>query len=321
MRSASSTQPRRRLAAVATWTAVLCVAVGVPVAQTEDHVSSVVDKLSRGERVFGVSTYDLSLENARALARADIDYVYVDMEHGAMDFAALQTFLLGMTDKAAVHQSGSLRQRVTPLARFAPYGREQTQWAVKQALDLGLMGIIFPAIDTADQALNAVRAMRYPQRRGSPYIEPQGQRGSGPAAAAWFWGLSTSEYVRHADLWPLNPAGDLVAIMMIETAEGLRNVNAIAAVPGVAGFYIGPSDLSNSLGVARDAPEVEEAIETIVNACQTHDIACGITASAADMGRRTEQGFRMLGAGRAGGGLPASAEAALRAGRATREVR
>ena len=98
MRSASSTQPRRRLAAVATWTAVLCVAVGVPVAQTEDHVSSVVDKLSRGERVFGVSTYDLSLENARALARADIDYVYVDMEHGAMDFAALQTFLLGLTD-------------------------------------------------------------------------------------------------------------------------------------------------------------------------------------------------------------------------------
>ena len=295
-----------------------CIAVGVLVAQTEEHVSALAHKLSRGERVFGVSTYDLSLENARALARADIDYVYVDMEHGAMDFAALQIFLLGMTDKAAVHENGSLRQRVTPLARLAPYGREQTQWAVKQALDLGLMGIIFPAIDTAEQALNAVRAMRYPQRRGAPYVEPRGQRGSGPAAAAWFWGLSTSEYVRHADLWPLNPAGDLVAIMMIESAEGLRNVTEIAAVPGVAGFYVGPSDLSNSLGVARNAPEVEEAIETIVSACQAHSIVCGITASAADMRRRTEQGFRMLGAGRAGGGLPASVEAALQAGRPTR---
>ena len=104
-------------------------------------------------------------------------------------------------------------------------------------------------------------------------------------------------------------------------AHALNETVPIAAVPGVAGFYIGPSDLSNSLGVARNAPEVEEAIETIVNACQVHDIACGITASAADMQRRTEQGFRMLGAGRAGGGLPASAEAALRAGRATREVR
>jgi len=104
----------------------VCVAVSAPLAQQgADHVSSLVDTLSRGERVFGVSTYDLSLENARALARVDIDYVYVDMEHGAMDFAALQIFLIGMTDKAAVHESGSLRQRVTPLARLAPYGREQ----------------------------------------------------------------------------------------------------------------------------------------------------------------------------------------------------
>ena len=300
-------------------TAAVCIAVSAPLAQqSADHVNSLVDTLSRGERVFGVSTYDLSLENARALARADIDYVYVDMEHGAMDFAALQIFLLGMTDKAAVHESGSLRQRVTPLARLAPYGREQAQWAVKQALDLGLMGLIFPAIETPQQALNAVRAMRYPQRRESPYLEPRGLRGSGPAAAAWFWGLSTSEYVRRADLWPLNPAGDLVAIMMIESFEGLRNVDAIAAVPGVAGFYIGPSDLSNSLGVARGAPDVEEAIETIVTACLAHGIACGITASAADMARRTAQGFRILGAGRAGGGLPASADAALRAGRAAR---
>jgi 4-hydroxy-2-oxoheptanedioate aldolase len=315
MRVVPSTSHRQWVVAVA-WTAAVCVGVGVLFAQTDEHISALVDKLSRGEGVFGVSTYDLSLENARALARADIDYVYVDMEHGAMDFAALQTFLLGMTDKRAVHDSGRLRQRVTPLARLAPYGREQTQWAVKQALDVGLMGIIFPAIDTAAQALNAVRAMRYPQRRGAPYVEPRGQRGSGPAAAAWFWGLSTSDYVRQADLWPLNPAGDLVAIMMIETAEGLGNVNAIAAVPGVAGFYIGPSDLSNSLGVPRDAPEVEAAIETIAAACGAHDIVCGITASAADMRRRTEQGFRMLGAGRAGGGLPASVDAALDAGRA-----
>ena len=304
-----------RLAASATWVAALCLTVGVPSAQQTGHLNSVVEKLSRGERVFGVSTYDLSLENARALARADIDYVYVDMEHGPMDFLALQTFLLGMIDKAALHESGSLRQRVTPLARLAPYGREQTQWTVKQALDLGLMGIIFPSIDTADQALNAIRSMRYPQRRDSPYMEPRGLRGFGPAAAAWFWGLSPSEYVRHADLWPLNPTGNLVAFMLIESAEGVRNVDEIAAVPGVTGFFAGPGDLSRSLGVARDAPEVEEAIERIVTACQTHDIACAITASAAQMSRRIAQGFRILGAGRAGGGLPASVDAALRAGR------
>ena len=290
---------------------------GAPSAQNPDgHLSALVDRLSRNERVFGVSTYDLSLENARSLARADIDYVYVDMEHGPMDFTVLQSFLLGMTDKQAIAESGTLRQRVTPLARIAPYGREPSGWAVKQALDIGLMGLIFPSIETPDQALQAVQAMRYPQRRESRYPEPPGLRGSGPAVAAWFWGLSGTDYARRADLWPLNPSGDLVALMMIESAAGVRNADAIAAVPGVTGFYVGPSDLSNSLGVPRDAPEVEEAIQTIVEACLAHDVACGITAGAADMPRRIDQGFRILGAGRAGGGLTAGNDAAVRAGRA-----
>ena len=139
----------------------------VPVAQeTPPHLSSVVGKLSNGDRVFGVSTYDLSLENARSLARSDIDYVYVDMEHGPMDFAALQAFLLGMIDASAIADAGRVRHRVTPLARLPPYGRESSHWAVKQALDIGLMGVIFPSIETAEQARNAVRAMRYPPRRG-----------------------------------------------------------------------------------------------------------------------------------------------------------
>ena len=298
---------------------IALVLVSTPAAQEPaDHLSSVVDRLARGERVFGVSTYDLSLENARSLARADIDYVYVDMEHGPMDFTALHTFLLGMIDKQAIAESGSLRQPVTPLVRIAPYGRETSAWAVKQALDIGLMGIIFPSIETPEQALAAVRAMRYPQRRDSAHPEPPGLRGSGPGIATWFWGLSGADYTRRADLWPLNPGGDLVALMMIESAAGVKNAAAIAAVPGVTGFYVGPSDLSNSLGLPRDAPEVEEAIQAIVDACVANDIACGITASAADMPRRIAQGFRILGAGRAGGGLSAGNDAAVRAGRAVR---
>lgn len=284
--------------------------------EMDGHISSLVEKLSRNERVFGVSTYDLSLENARTLAREDIDYLYVDMEHGPMDFAALQTFLLGMTDRKAILDNGHLRQRVTPLARIAPYGRETPEWAVKQALDVGLMGLIFPSIETPEQALRAVRAMRYPQRQGGPYMEPQGLRGSGPAIATWLWGMTGADYVRHADLWPLNPNGDLVAFMMIESRTGVRNADAIAQVPGVAGFYIGPSDLSNSLGVDRNNAEVEEAIQTVVDVCRVRDIACGITASAADMSRRIAQGFTVLGAGRAGGGLSAGNQAAVQAGRA-----
>lgn len=125
-----------------------------------------------------------------------------------------------------------------------------------------------------------------------------------------------AEYVQHADLWPLNPAGDLIAIMMIETAEGVRNVNEIATAPGVGGFYIGPSDLSNSLGVAPGSPETEAAIQTILKACLAHKIPCGITAGAADMPRRVKEGFRILGGGGVAGGLSAPIDAARRAGRA-----
>ncbi|MEE2965362.1 MAG: aldolase/citrate lyase family protein [Acidobacteriota bacterium] len=285
----------------------------------EEHLSPLIAKLAAGDLAFGVSTYDLSLENARSLGRSDLDYVYVDMEHGPMDFVALQTFLLGLTDRAAVAEQGSVAQTVTPLVRLAPYGRESPHWAAKQALDIGVMGLIFPAIETADQARRAVQSMRYPQRRDARYPEPRGLRGSGPTAAAWFWGLSTADYVRHADTWPLNPAGDLVALMMIESTEAVRNVEAIAAVPGVAGFYLGPSDLSNSLGVARDDPGVEAAIQTVVDACVRHGIACGITASEVDMPRRIAQGFTILGGGRAGGGLPTAVDAALSAGRAARD--
>ena len=121
-------------------------------ASDDEHLNPVVHRLAAGERVFGVSTYDLSLEHARSLARSDIDYVYVDMEHGPMDFGALRTFLLGMTDKRAIAESGSLRPRVAALVRIAPYGRESPAWAVKQALDIGLMGLIFPAIETPEQA-------------------------------------------------------------------------------------------------------------------------------------------------------------------------
>ena len=297
---------------------VTFVSGSVVAAQDEGHLNGFVNKLSRDERVYGVSTYDLSLENARSLARADIDYVYVDMEHGPMDFTALQSFLLGMIDKRAIAETGSLAAKVTPLARIAPYGRESAAWAVKQALDIGLMGIIFPSIEPPEQARAAVQAMRYPQRRNSPYPQPTGLRGSGAAIGSWLWGLSGADYTRRADTWPLNPDGDLVALMMIESAQGVRNAEAIAAVPGVAGFYVGPSDLSNSLGVERSDPEVEVAIETIVSVCVTQGIACGITANATDMPRRIEQGFTILGAGRAGGGLTAGNAEAVRVGRSTR---
>jgi 4-hydroxy-2-oxoheptanedioate aldolase len=265
-------------------------------AQEVRHLNPVIEKLAVGKPFIGFQTGDLSMQNARTLARADIDYVYVEMEHGPMDFAGLHQFTLGMIDKAAILKKGNLQPNVAIFARFPPYGREEAQWFVKQALDIGLMGVIFNGIDNAEQALLAVRNMRYPQRRNAKYPDPPGLRGYAPGLAVWSWGVSAAEYERRADLWPLNPDGDLLAVMMIETTEGLRNADAIAAVPGVGAIFVGAGgDLHQYLGVEANAPEVEDAFQTILKACLARNVACGITAlSGPDIARRLAQGWKMI---------------------------
>ena len=229
----------------------------------------------RGQAFIGVSTEDLSFANANELTRAPIDYVYVDMEHTPFSFDNLYHFTLGTIDKAATAKRGNPQADLAVFARFPPYGREQVQWVSKQALDIGLMGIIFNSIDNAEQAALAVQSMRYPQLKGAKIPEPNGKRGWSPALATWLWGVSPNEYREAADLWPLNPDGNILAIMMIETADGLKNADAIAAVPGVGAIFIGPADLANSMGVPGNAPEVEQALQTILTACKAHNVAYG----------------------------------------------
>jgi len=265
-------------------------------AQEVKHLNPVIEKLAAGKPFIGFQTGDLSFQNARTMARADADYVYVDMEHTPMDFPALNQFAIGMIDKATALKKGNAQPNVALFARFAPYGREHAQWIAKQALDVGLMGVIFNGVDTPEQALLAVQNMRYPQKRTSKYQNPPGLRGYSPTLAAWVWGISNAEYERRADVWPLNPDGDLLAIMMIETTEGVKNADAIAAVPGVGAIFIGAgSDLRQSLGVEESSPEVEQARQTILRACLAHNVACGITAlTAQDIARRLGEGWKMI---------------------------
>ena len=282
---------------VSSWVLAVIVSTGIVSAQSEPrHLNPVIEKLAAGKPFFGVQTGDLSLENARSLARADFDYVYLEMEHGPMDFEGLHHFTVGMLDKATILKKGNAQPNVAIFARFAPYGREQAQWFVKQALDIGLMGVIFNGIDNREQALLAVRNMRYPQQRSSKYPEPPGLRGYAPGGAVWWWGISEAEYVRRADLWPLNPDGDLLAIMMIETSEGLKNADAIASVPGVGAIFVGAgADLSQYLGVARNSAELEQGFQTILKACLAHNVACGITAlNGSDIVKRLTEGWKMI---------------------------
>jgi 4-hydroxy-2-oxoheptanedioate aldolase len=273
-------------------------AAGLPaqIAEQRLHLNPVVAKLAEGRTVYGLQAgADMSIGLARTAARAPVDYIYVDMEHNPLDLPALYQFHLAMIDRAMVVKKGNLQPNVALMARFPPEA-DESGWVVKQALDMGLHGVFFNGVDTPEQARAAVSYMRYPPRRDAKYPMPKGVRGAGPANATWIWGVTTAEYERHADVWPLNPEGDLLATMMIESADGLANVDRIAAVPGVGSLFIGnANDLSHGLGVPQDHPDVEAARQKILAACKAHKIACNITANNADeIVRRVNEGWQMI---------------------------
>ena len=114
---------------------------------------------------------------------------------------------------------------------------------------------------------------------------------------------------------PRDPQGELLAMMFIESAEGVENIDEIVTVPGLGGIFIGPSDLSTSMGYTNAAaPEVEAAIQRVLQACLDNDVPCAITTGAGSVEQRINEGFRFVTVG-ADGGLSTGASTALQRGR------
>jgi 4-hydroxy-2-oxoheptanedioate aldolase len=275
--------------------AVFTTAVAARAQEKAIHLNPVIAKLVEGRPVYGLQAADFSLGNARESSRAPVDFVYADMEHNPMDFSALYTFLVGMSDRGMVLKKGNLQPNVALFARF-PQEAEGSAWVVQQALDMGLMGFIFNGVSSKHQAEIAVKSMRYPQSRESRYPEPPGTRGSGAANATWVWGIGAAEYERHADVWPLNPDGDLLAIIMVETEEGVKNVDDIASVPGVGAIFVGAgSDMRMTMGVPAGSPAVEANFQIVLKACKAHKVPCAITANTPnDVARRVREGWSII---------------------------
>ncbi|MCG8415110.1 MAG: aldolase/citrate lyase family protein [Pseudomonadales bacterium] len=278
------------------------------------RLNKLIELLENGQPAFGVLSFDYSLNNARSMATSGLDFLFIDMEHAPFDIERLRTFLLGMTNKRSIQQKGNLQPDVVPLVRIpAAAGSEELVAQVKQVLDVGVYGVFFPSIENREQTELAIRATRYPQLNGADDYEPAGLRGRNPSNAAWYWGIS--DYHARADVWPLDPQGELLAMMFIESPEGVANIEEIVTVPGLGGIFIGPSDLSTSMGYSSPAaPEVEAAIQTVLAACLEHDVPCAITTNSRSVEERIQQGFRFVTVG-TDGGLSAGARSALQLGR------
>ena len=281
-------------------------------AQDGVRLNRAIELLESGQPAFGVLSADYSLANARTLAQSNLDFIIIDMEHFPFDVERLQVFLLGMTNKRLIQRKGNLQPNVMPFVRVPATGEEEVLFQAKQVLDVGVFGVMYPSVSTRAQAENAVGATRYPQERGATDFEPVGLRGRNPANATWFWGVR--DYMQRADVWPLDPRGDLLAIIQIETVEGVENIDEIVSVPGVGVIFIGPSDLTASMGYP-PAAEVEVAIQRVLGACLAQGVPCAITTGAGSVEQRIAEGFRFVTVG-FDGGISTGVTNALQLGRA-----
>jgi len=281
-------------------------------AQDGVRLNRTIELLESDRPAFGVLSFDYSLVSARTLASSDLDFIIIDMEHAPYDVERLQTFLLGMTDKRQIEEKGNLQPNVVPFVRVPATGPEEVLFQAKQVLDVGVFGVMYPSIGTREEAEHAVAATRYPQARGAADFEPAGLRGRNPTNAMWFWGVR--DYQQRADVWPLDPQGELLAIIQIETPEGVDNIDEIVSVPGVGVIFIGPSDLTASMGFP-PGDEVEQAIQTVLRACLASGVPCAITTGAGTVEQRISEGFRFVTVG-TDGGISAGVSTAIERGHA-----
>jgi len=261
------------------------------------RLNGVIAALEQGKPAF-VSFCAAEIGVAQAMNTASYDGVVFEMEHRPYDIRALRDCLQYMLDRQQILQRGTLAPAVTPFVRIPPNGGEASQWVAKQVLDQGVYGIVWPHVSTVDEARNAVTACRYPRPRSAQYFEPAGQRGDAPAAAARYWGLSQQEYYARADVWPLNPQGEILVAIMCEEVRAIKNLpKMLEEVAGIGVVIIGEGDLSQDLGFPRqyDHPTVAAAMDEILAICKQYNVPCGHPhVDTKNVEALLEKGFRYL---------------------------
>ena len=202
--------------------------------------------------------------SAEIMAHSGFDWVCIDMQHGLIDYSEMVHMLQGISSTDTV-----------PLVRVP----RNEPGIIGKCLDAGAWGIIVPMVNSKEEARAAVEACRY---------APVGIRSYGPLRANLYAG---SDYFARAN-------DEVMCIVMVETRVAVERVDEIVSVPGVDAVYMGPADLSVTLGLA-PAPDQADtiftnALERVVDACRRHDVIPGIAGNALTAVKRLEQGFQLV---------------------------
>lgn len=212
----------------------------------------VVNLIADGQVVFGIFSGPTTREQGALMGQnRELDFVFYSLESGPFDIMSTKVYMEGVAEGSGSEPAHPLVLRIPPIRN----GVEAAQANAAEALAAGVAAIVFPHVESADEAAVAVAAMG-------------------------------------DDHWPGNPSGSLFSILIIEDRSGVERADEIVATEGVSVVFPGPGDLRRAYEGDMDA--VEAAIQTVLASCQRHGVPCGITAGVDDIAERIEQGFRMF---------------------------
>ena len=237
---------------------------------------------------------------AQMMAYGMSDYVFDGSMEGGVD-ENLPTFVQFRDALQAAGATARTHPLVVKMAKIEDAGQATSQIAGQLAT--GVSGVMFVEVESAEEVETALAAMRWESEGGT---RPDDSVGSAPA----YWGVDEAEYRRRADLWPLDPEGELISWVIVESHEGLANVRDIAAVPGIGVLWPGAGTLRRVFSTVNESGERvldeeawENAIQQVLSACKEFDVPCGYPANASDIEMRMEQGFSVFVMGWGEGGF------------------
>ena len=246
------------------------------------RINRAIEILERRQPIFYTGVTELGFESGRRHASTWADYLCIDLEHLPFDMSGLSAFMDGLI---AAGPTASGHRMPAVIVTLPTDGTDEAMvrtnsWMIKQTLATGVHGLMLCHVRSPDAVRAFVESARYAfHNLDADGRLGLGRRGSGgQERAAEVWGLSVSDYLDRADVWPQNPRGELMLGLKLEDRESLDVADACLSVPGIALAEWGPGDMGMSFGQkeAHDPPYPEEMLEarTIVKAaCAKADVA------------------------------------------------
>ena len=231
-----------------------------------------------------------------AVEFANSDFIFDGSMEGNFDTAAVQfqELMNGMTSAGILLKAPQPRLAKSVVVKMNEIaGNPKAAENIGKQLNMGVTGIMFVSVESAEEAKLGIDAMRFKSKGGT--------RAENVGNAPAVWGMSEKDYKEKADLWPLNPNGELVNWTIIESHAGLDNIRAIAAVKGIGVLWPGAGTLRGLFSTQQpdgtrklDEAAWEASIQKVLAACKEFNIPCGYPASANDIELRMKQGFSVF---------------------------